>query len=471
MNRFTEWIRSKDLDYKQYQYDGVEWCSDAEYREEGPQGGFLADEMGLGKTITMIGLFLVNRVRKTLIVVPTVLVDQWASQIYKTTGHRALIWKNARILPERILSAPIVITTYGRIALSKKKDAPPNKIHDIEWNRIVFDEAHHLRNKKTCVFMGAKRLTARARWLVSGTPVHNHIRDFYALCSVLGIAASDIDSTEDIVESYILRRTKEEVGIELPEIHLNQTTVDWKNEGEKRLAEEIHSTLAFSNVAGDKCRTLADAFSTGDRPTLKMMMRARQSCVLPTLFKDKFSDLIESGAMPKSHIYNEGIDSASKLASLIDLLVSRKNNGNGKLVFCQFHQEMDIVFKMLREKGVEDVVTFDGRTSFGKRRKMLLEKHDILILQIQTGCEGLNLQEHYSEIYFVSPHWNPCVEDQAVARCHRIGQTKPVHVYRFTMEGWGETGEETNKKQTISFDRHVSIVQDSKRELSRELFM
>jgi len=82
---------------------------------------------------------------------------------------------------------------------------------------------------------------------------------------------------------------------------------------------------------------------------------------------------------------------------------------------------------------------------------------DVLILQIKTGSEGLNLQ-HFKEIYFVSPHWNPAIEDQAVARCHRIGQENEVDIFRFTMTGFGNEG-------SRSLDRYASEVQDAKRQI------
>jgi SNF2 family DNA or RNA helicase len=111
-----------------------------------------------------------------------------------------------------------------------------------------------------------------------------------------------------------------------------------------------------------------------------------------------------------------------------------------------------------------NVATFDGRTS--NRKDVLSQRHEALILQIQTGCEGLNLQEHYSEIYFISPHWNPAVEDQAVARCHRIGQTKVVYVERFEMSSFGKNIE----VDTINIEKYVNNTQESKREVAKKIF-
>ena len=467
MNRYHDWIITQGLECKQYQTDGVKWCSESEHRENGPQGGFLADEMGLGKTITMIGLFIVNFVPKTLIVLPAVLVDQWKDQLYKITGHKALIWKKG-ISDEDVNKSIIIITTYGKISITKKRCE--SILHKIHWNRIVFDEAHHLRNKKTCNFIGAKLLKGDARWFVSGTPIQNRLKDFYSLCSILGIPSSKFDNPSEIIEEYLLRRTKQQVELNRPEMILEEKMVVWQHEGEKKLSEEIHSTLNFSNVEPDKCKEVACALNDGIRPVLKMMIRAKQSCTLPKLLSNKINYLITRGIIQPNHLYADGIKHSSKMDSLVDTILLRKDNGNGKLIFCQFHEEIDSIVRMLREKGVYDVIIFDGRTTLGKRKAQLTEKHAILILQIQTGCEGLNLQEHYNEIYFASPHWNPSVEDQAIARCHRMGQTKQVQVFRFIMQGWGNIQGKEQEIETISFDKYVSNVQENKRKIVQQHF-
>jgi SNF2 family DNA or RNA helicase len=114
--------------------------------------------------------------------------------------------------------------------------------------------------------------------------------------------------------------------------------------------------------------------------------------------------------------------------------------------------------------GITSVVTFDGRVNEAQRKKILGEGHEALILQIQTGCEGLNLQEHYSEIYFISPHWNPAIEDQAIARCHRIGQTKIVHVERFEMCGF----DQDTDLDTLNIEKYTNLTQQCKREIAKE---
>ena len=467
MNRFTDLLKKKGLDFKQHQHDGVQWCVEAERRVDGPKGGFLADEMGLGKTITMIGLFVTNFVPRTLIVVPAILVEQWYNEVYKVTGHKSLICHRGEIDEDELNDAIVVITTYGKLSVQKNRGQ--GALHDVHWDRVVFDEAHHLRNGKTGKFLGASSLEADTRWLVTGTPVQNRLKDLKNLGTILGVAEDEMDDLSAMTHKYMLRRTKEDVGLVLPGLETQCAQVSWTNEGEKRLAEEIHASLSFSNVGKDKFKNVAEALSSGDKPMFRMLSCARQSCTLPQLMAGRINYMISQGIIPPNHPYKEGVQSCSKSNYVIDSILSRINNGNGKLVFCQFHKEMDLILKRLREAGV-DVAVIDGRGSLAYRKLNLTEKHDVLILQIQTGCEGLNLQEHYSEIYFASPHWNPAVEDQAVARCHRIGQTKPVQVFRFIMEGWGRTqeGEKENAKESISFDKHVSNVQDAKRDLWTE---
>ena len=118
-----------------------------------------------------------------------------------------------------------------------------------------------------------------------------------------------------------------------------------------------------------------------------------------------------------------------------------------------------------------NIAIIDGRVSNSKRNEIVNGKNNALILQIQTGCEGLNLQENYSEIYFVSPHWNPAVEDQAIARCHRIGQKNVVSVFKFHMSGFvsEQIDENGNKIDTLTIDKYVNSVQDSKREMANKL--
>ena len=473
MAQFERYLDRTKLDHKQYQLDGVRWILNNELREDpvcGVRGGFIADEMGLGKTIMMIGTMLCNFLQKTLIVVPPVLIDQWYVQIYRTTGHRALIFHGddkKDIDLEQLNNAKIVITTYGAITLlrSQIKDKELTLLHRVAWSRIIFDEAHHLRNKNTTRYIGARLLPAKVRWLVSGTPVQNSKKDFYSLCAMIRLPTSfytDSTNLRTLARTFILKRTKKQVGIQMTQVHLDKNIVNWHNRKEMELSEEIHSALAFSRVSTKKSAHLVNAFGTR---ALTLLLRARQSCIYPKLMKKKLDNMVKNGFICDYSDYKEAFNHSSKLDFAVGKILERKDNACGKLIFCHFREEIDEISNRLKAGGMTKVATFDGRTSNSKRFNILNERNQALILQIQTGCEGLNLQDNYSEIYFISPHWNPAVEDQAIARCHRIGQTKDVYVERFEMCNFIDDEQEID---TMTVDKYVEAVQEGKRSIASE---
>jgi len=432
-DRIRKFLESANLETKPHQVDGIKWCVKREAlglgQVEGEKGGVLgggilggivADEMGLGKTILMIGLMAVNKKPSTLIVLPPILISQWSDQIYKMTGHRALIYhgqNKKKVTLTSLNESRVVLTSYNAVAINKKHTFATTLLHSVEWSRIIFDEAHHLRNKNTSVFNGASMLNSSVRWMVTGTPVQNRMKDFYNLCEILKLEPAFYRDPANYA-SFMIKRTK----ISCDKEHViglvsQASAISWANKEEEELSLSVHENL--NNAASDK---------------LVWFLKARQVCVLP--------QLVDTRVM-----------STSKLDYVCDFILARKNDGNGKLVFCSFRKEIDMVYQKLVEGGAGSVVILDGRVSPKQRSLVLAAKNDVMIVQINTGCEGLNLQEHYSEVYFVSPHWNPSVEDQAVARCHRFGQTKCVNVHRFHMS------------QDESMDQFIATLQGKKRML------
>ena len=227
-----------------------------------------------------------------------------------------------------------------------------------------------------------------------------------------------------------------------------------------KLSEEIHSLLPNQTfVSSTKRRKLADCFGKGG--ALTALLRARQSCVFPGLMRENIENFYKLGKINNNILAT--LDYTSKIDNVIELMLERKNNGKGKIIFCHFRKEIDMIYKRLIEGGMKRVIKYDGRNSGGNNLLTISDPADALVIQIQTGCEGLNLQENFSEIYFVSPHWNPYVEEQAIARCHRLGQKEEVNIFKFEMSGF--------EGDSLSLEKYINNVQDVKREISKKFLI
>ena len=468
MEKLQEYLVLAGLEQKEHQRKGIEWLLSKEkegsiFEKKKIYGGFLADEMVLGKTIQMTALMYINNI-KTLIVLPRNLVEQWRDFIMKSGNFKLLVYHgNKRETDIDIINSfDIVITTYHLLKGNKKEKETP--LHKIKWGRVVFDEAHHLRNKKTKLFKGAKNINSNIRWIVTGTPIQNSKTDFYSLCDQIGIDNKFYTNPANlykIVLACILKRTKDELNIILPDLYIENIRVDWETNEEKTLAREIHSLLSFSKLYISQ-KNLGTRFGM---TTLPLLMRAKQCCVYPALLKEKIINIIkdenrEEDKKELEKVLLKGSEGQSKLNAVINKIIERGSNNSKKIIFCNFKEEIDKFEEILSDYGFI-VKKLDGRTNQSEREEILNNQDiDILILQIQTGCEGLNLQ-HFNEIYFVSPHWNPAIEDQAIARAHRIGQQKEIYVYKFLMNNF----DEDNKSNNI--ENHARNIQDEKRKIMK----
>ena len=460
MDSYYSWIQDKNLEKKPHQIDAIKWCLEKEQGTElfgrTIKGGILADEMGLGKTYELLGTMVCNPQSRNLIVVPLSLLDQWKQIILEKTDYNLYVFhgNNKNVDKDELLEFNLVLTTYGCVSL---KNNTSNIIHEISWDRVIYDEAHNLRNDTGKKF-GAMKISTKITWLLTGTPIQNRIQDLYSLFQILDVfnliatrndkkitvTKEGVERVQIIKKQLILKRTKKELGIDISNIEFNNIYIDWNNANEVRTSEIIHKNIKYSTSGGEK---------------LKYITRGRQMCCYPKLVP---SDLYNS-FLDNIDEANDASSSLSKMDKVSSEIIKRGDNGNKKIVFCVFHGEMIVLANKLIRNGL-DVGIIHGAINKKIRNEILNSNKDILIMQIQTCCEGLNLQT-YNEVYFVTPWWNPAVEDQAIGRCHRIGQKNTVQVFRFFMKSNFEVNKDLNDKEKMvpCMDEYIRDMQKNKK--------
>ena len=395
-----------------YQHDGVKWMLGMEHQASGPKGGFLCDEMGLGKTVQLVATMLGNPKPRTLIIVPKSIITQWSEEISKfAPGLRVAVFDG----PERrIEEADVTLTPYT-LLVTKEGTTP---LHMVQWDRVILDEAHEIRNKGSKLFKSVCRLQAQIKWLVTGTPVFNSMQDFVSLCTFLGIPKNFVQGrTKEIKDIYILRRTKEDLNerLRLPPCYFENVELDMFPE-ERALYECVF------NEAQD---TIKDAFKNAvslnakNMVILECLLRARQCMIWPQMY-------LNGVAVKNETAPTRWAGRSNKMETLFRMI--QEHPDEKSLIFCQFRGEMNYIQGQL----TCPVFRIDGSVAKEERVKQIegFKKAPggaVFIIQIKSGGQGLNLQEA-TRVYITGPSWNPATELQAIGRSHRTGQTQTVHV-------------------------------------------
>jgi SNF2 family DNA or RNA helicase len=271
----------------------------------------------------------------------------------------------------------------------------------------------------------------------------------------------------------------------MPKLNENVIEVEWESAGEESFVRNIHNLMSFAPVTANNVDAIIHRLGAMYQSVFPLFMLMRQACVKPSL---TYNTLLRRGLAHELDIVDDLIrpDTSSKINAVVDKVVENRPTGKSKLIFCLFRAEMEHIAMDLKEKGFNPVI-INGSTSKKDRRTALQAgcpdeewNHgrlallpeclcqqintylapNVLIAQIQTSCEGLNLQ-HFAEVYFTTPHWNPAVESQAIARCHRIGQEKDVDVYRFVT-----SFEDAEDEASMSLDQYCMEVQRVKKEIA-----
>ena len=402
-----------------YQREGVLWMLTMENQTSGPKGGFLCDEMGLGKTVQLVATMLGNPKPRTLIIVPKSIITQWVEEINRFAPHLTI---NIFDGPERIIQeADVTLAPYTLLTMKGGSVDSKTPLHMLQWDRVILDEAHEIRNKKSKLFKSVCRLQTQIKWIVTGTPVFNSMEDFVSLCTFLGLSKVVVQGmTNKIKDIYILRRTKEDLAkinerLRLPPCHFENVELDMYPD-EKQLYEivflEAQDTIrdAFRNVISINAKNMI---------ILECLLRARQAMIWPQMYLDGVAKQNETQA-------EKWVGRSKKMETLFEMISSHPNEKS--LVFCQFRGEMNHIQSHLNCP----VFRIDGSVPKEERVRQIegfkkAEPGAVFIIQIKSGGQGLNLQEA-TRVYITAPSWNPATELQAIGRSHRTGQTKPVYV-------------------------------------------
>lgn len=502
---YADFTSAFSLDNKPHQEACVKWCVKCETATPTNHGGLIADEMGLGKTIQIIALLHINPKPNTLIVVPVALMEQWREALERmpfnalpspTNTQQSVFVYHGRQRQHidiqqfntNTTNPLVVITTYGEIAAygNGRNQPPTSPLHQVTWSRVVFDEAHHLRNPETNVHKASLLLKSEIKWLLTGTPIQNSVRDFHALCNIINIPSylyrGEKPNLKQLTRDYIIKRTKRRLEIPMPKLTEQTIKVEWENEDERNVASQLHGGY----LKQTNSRVVLPRFNN----RMVEIMRARQMCILPSLLdtmidsgrwvgnqadrqyhQDQIDDDIETG----NQISEEQLDllekatrGSSKLDAVIRHIVNNKRDKSKEaiprmLVFCEFRKEIDYMENALMSHGIM-TGRIDGKTP-QKMKEAFLNSDiiEVLILQVKTCSEGLNLQK-YTDVYIVTPQWNPCVEAQAIGRAYRMGQTKDVNVYRFVMDNEGLNIDNTMDMRVVK--RQEEKYEDAKKVLN-----
>lgn len=433
-----------------YQREGVTWMADREMATSGPKGGFLCDEMGLGKTIQLIATMLVNPKKRTIIVVPKSIVTQWKEEINRFAPSLSVYifdgsdrTKNSKDFEE----FQVVIAPYS-VLVNRGKNQGNTVIHELKWSRIILDEGHEIRSLRSKRHISVALIKADIRWIVSGTPVYNSMKDFVSLCIFIGLTKSYVQAkTKEIREMYVLRRTKEDVAkfnqrLALPPCDFQNVEVEMYIE-EKRLYESVFQKNK------EHLKTLVRVSTNigmHQMDILECLLRVRQVMIHPQLYLNGVST--KNGHDPDKWCYE-----SSKIDTLIKLTKEHPNEKT--LIFCQFIEEMNLIQKRLGE-----VFRIDGSVDKDERVRQIHEfKNKIggafFLIQIKTGGQGLNLQEA-TRVYITAPSWNPATEMQAIARSHRTGQVQKVYVKKLVCNGDAEFP--SVEQSIMTLQEHKSMI-------------
>ncbi|QDV47361.1 RNA polymerase-associated protein RapA [Stieleria neptunia] len=422
--------KNLDADLRDYQVDGFKWLRKL---AEWGVGGILADDMGLGKTLQTLAVLLDRSADgPALVIAPTSVGFNWQREAERFAPdldvHLYRETERGEFLPT-VGPRSLVVCSYG-LAL---RDA--EALAGVSWSTLVLDEAQAIKNSRSKTSKAIAGIDADWTVALTGTPVENHLGELWSLFHVVspGVfggweqfrkrfagpiekegSESARHALAERLQPFVLRRTKSEVLTELPprtemNLYVDLSPAERAEYEKVRLAAigEIETLEALPDIKDQRFKILA------------LMTRLRQIACHAGLVNKQWTD------------------SSAKLDQLCETLDSLREEGHRALVFSQFTEHLALIRKALDERGFT-YQYLDGSTP-AKARQVAVDEFqtgtaDVFLISLKAGGTGLNLTAADYVIH-MDPWWNPAVEDQATDRAHRMGQDKPVMVYRIVARG------------------------------------
>jgi len=442
---------------RDYQLDGLAWM---QFLREYDLGGILADDMGLGKTVQTIAHILTEKeagrlTSPALVIAPTSLMANWMEESARFAPDLKVLLlqgKERMDLFDQIDGADIVLTTYALLPRDEEK------LREHEYHLVILDESHYIKNTRSKAAQTAGSLNARHRLCLSGTPLENHLGELWSQFHFLlpGLLGDEktfnsqfrhpIERQDDPVrrsllnrriKPFLLRRTKDNVAKELPQktemirrIELSGPQRDLYETVRLAMDKKVREEIDRKGVARSQI------------VILEALLKLRQVCCDPRLVK----------AMPAKK--NTAAVSA-KLTDLMQMVDDLLGEGRKILVFSQFTSMLALIQEELDARNIPyALLTGETRDRSAQVAAFQQGAVPIFLISLKAGGVGLNLTAADTVIHY-DPWWNPAAENQATDRAWRIGQDKPVFVYKLIAKG--------------TLEEKIQLLQQKKSELAQSI--
>lgn len=439
-----------------YQQTGFSWMA---FLNEFQWGGILADDMGLGKTlqaITLLEYFYQNnpQAAPSIIIVPNSLLFNWQSEFKKFAPNRATLIYHGQKRKEisELANESILITTYGTVMMEL------DFLTSQSFSYMILDESQAVKNRHSKRFKSLIELRSCYRIAMTGTPIENGVEDIYAQMSMVnpgffgsyssfnktysGIKGEDIAqetviNLQKMIQPFILRRTKKQVALDLPEKTETVLYMDMLPEQRKIYDKvrkifkgEIESNLNSTDAT--KSKFLA----------IEALQKLRQLCNSPVLMKDG------------------GFSQDSIKLDFIDEIMDEVAPNHKILLFSAYTSMLKLAGQRIENKGIA-YTYLDGKMNQDQRQNAVerFQNEDecrVFLISLKAGGTGLNLTAA-DYVYILDPWWNPAAEAQAIDRCYRIGQDKHVMAYKIVCRD--------------SVEEYILALQESKKRISEGLIL